>query len=129
MSPKDPPKNVSSDQLDSDACAGPAVLGRRKGLLDVRHLRTLEGHTSVATSVALSADGSVAVSGSSDQTLRVWEVTSARCLQLLTPGRSEVVAVNDRVYIVNKKTGRVCEVDLSRAVPSEQVIWDDEYDD
>ena len=93
LSPKDPPKNVSSDQLDSDACAGPAVLGRRKGLLDVRHLRTLEGHTSVATSVALSADGSVAVSGSSDQTLRVWEVTSARCLQLLTPGRSEVVAV------------------------------------
>lgn len=42
---------------------------------------------------------------------------------------SEVVAVNDRVYIVNKRTGRVCEVDLSRAVPSEQVIWDEEDDD
>ena len=39
-----------------------------------RDLRTLEGHTAGVYGVALSGDGRRAVSASSDQTLKVWEL-------------------------------------------------------
>ena len=39
-----------------------------------RELRTLDGHTSSVTGVALSRDGRLAVSASGDQTLKVWEL-------------------------------------------------------
>ncbi len=45
-----------------------------------RCLRTCEGHTDEVTSVALSADGRWALSGSDDKTLRLWEVESGHCL-------------------------------------------------
>ncbi|MFA6243551.1 MAG: protein kinase [Candidatus Hydrogenedentales bacterium] len=41
------------------------------------------GHTAPILSLALSADGLHAVSGSMDQTARVWEVVSADCIQVL----------------------------------------------
>lgn len=44
----------------------------------------LAGHTNWVTCVAVSADGSVAVSGSRDTTVRVWDVRSGRCLHTLT---------------------------------------------
>jgi WD40 repeat protein len=43
-------------------------------------LRTLEGHTSRVYSVALSADGRRAVSGSLDKTLKAWDVEHGRLL-------------------------------------------------
>ncbi|WP_071517945.1 WD40 repeat domain-containing protein [Geitlerinema sp. PCC 9228] len=39
-------------------------------------LRTLSGHSDGVRSVASSADGSVAVSGSLDKTVKVWDVNS-----------------------------------------------------
>lgn len=38
-------------------------------------------HTSYATSVCLSADGRLALTGSSDKTLKLWDVETGRCLQ------------------------------------------------
>jgi WD40 repeat protein len=38
-------------------------------------LRTLEGHTDTVNSVCLSTDGRNALSGSSDKTLKLWELT------------------------------------------------------
>ena len=39
-----------------------------------RCLRVLQGHTGSVTGVSLSADGRFALSGSSDHTVRVWEL-------------------------------------------------------
>ncbi len=50
----------------------------------------LEGHTDSIESVALSADGRIAVSGSSDNTLRVWNLESSDCLKVLE-GHSDSV--------------------------------------
>jgi WD40 repeat protein len=41
---------------------------------------TLQGHTSGVTSVAYSPDGSHIVSGSEDNTIRVWNPTTGQCI-------------------------------------------------
>jgi len=46
-------------------------------------IRTLLGHTGWVNHVALTADGGRAVSASSDNSLRVWDVASGRCLHTL----------------------------------------------
>jgi WD40 repeat protein len=46
-------------------------------------LRTLKGHTSEVTGVALTPDGHYAVSASWDRTLKVWDVGSGECLRTL----------------------------------------------
>jgi WD40 repeat protein len=44
---------------------------------------TLEGHTASVYSVALTSDGTRAVSGSDDNTVRVWDVASGQCTATL----------------------------------------------
>jgi predicted Zn finger-like uncharacterized protein len=46
-----------------------------------RCLGSLTGHGATVTSVCLSLDGSYALSGSIDKTLRLWAVKSGRCLR------------------------------------------------
>jgi hypothetical protein len=46
-------------------------------------LMALRGHTGWVLGVALSSDGRAALSGSSDQTVRVWDLTSGRCTAVL----------------------------------------------
>src|SRR5262249_27746826 len=55
-----------------------------------RPARTLEGHTYYVRGLALSPDGSLAVSGAQDDTVRVWDVKSGKELrQLRGPGRDK----------------------------------------
>ena len=46
-----------------------------------RCLRTFEGHTNRVNSVAISPDGRLALSGSNDATLRLWDLATGRCLR------------------------------------------------
>ncbi len=48
-------------------------------------LATLSGHTGAVNSIAFSKDGKLAVSGSSDKTLKLWDVTN-RCEIAAYPG-------------------------------------------
>ena len=43
-------------------------------------LGPLEGHTNWVTSVSISADGRRVVSGSDDNTVRVWDAVSGECV-------------------------------------------------
>lgn len=45
---------------------------------------TLEGHTDAVHSIALSRDGSIAISGSADGTLRIWSTDNGKCFKVLT---------------------------------------------
>ncbi|HEY7471456.1 MAG TPA: WD40 repeat domain-containing protein [Gemmatimonadota bacterium] len=46
-------------------------------------LRTLTGHRGAVQAVALSRDGSVAISGGEDRVLKVWDVTRGACMASL----------------------------------------------
>jgi WD40 repeat protein len=56
-------------------------------------LRVLRGHTDVVLGVALSSDGTLAVSAGGDQTLRVWDVPSGECLAVLAEHRGGISGV------------------------------------
>jgi WD40 repeat protein len=54
--------------------------------------RTLEGHTGSVNACALSPDGSLIVSGSSDSTLKVWETNTGLELRTITGHEGQVWA-------------------------------------
>ncbi len=55
-------------------------------------VRTLQGHTGSVNRVALTGDGRVAISASSDDTLKVWEVETGRELRTLQGHTSSVIS-------------------------------------
>jgi WD40 repeat protein len=59
-----------------------------------RSPHTLTGHTDWVQSVSLSADGRLALSGSRDRILRLWEVASGRCLRTFTGHTNIVTSVS-----------------------------------
>ena len=59
-----------------------------------RCLRTLGGHTDAVCAVSITPDARLAVSGSTDKTLRVWEVATGLCLRTLQAHTDGVHAVS-----------------------------------
>ncbi len=55
--------------------------GQVVGLSTAWHSRTFEGHAKQVNTVSFSPDGRLALSGGSDNTLRLWEVATGRCLR------------------------------------------------
>ncbi len=71
--------------------SGPAIKVWR--LSDGTLLRTLTGHTSEVSSVAVTPDGQTIVSGSCDNTIKVWRLSDGMLLRTLRGHRSSVPAV------------------------------------
>jgi WD40 repeat protein/serine/threonine protein kinase len=59
------------------------MLCRRTGLRGGWVARTFEGHTDSLSSVAISPDARSGLSGSSDDTLRLWDLATGECLRTL----------------------------------------------
>jgi WD40 repeat protein len=51
-------------------------------------LQTLEGHSDLVSSVAVSGDSRWVVTGSDDNTAKIWDAGSGRCLQTLDVGKA-----------------------------------------
>jgi len=54
------------------------------------HVHAYEGHTDDVQSVAFSADGQLAFSGSADKTLRLWKLENGECVRIFQ-GHTEMV--------------------------------------
>jgi WD40 repeat protein len=50
----------------------------------LNEIRTLKGHAQWVRALAVSPDGRVLVSGSEDQTIKLWELTTGRHFRTLT---------------------------------------------
>jgi len=66
----------------------PALVPPGTGLV-----RTLEGHSSWVSDVAVTADGELAVSASDDNTLKVWDLETGRTLRTLEGHSARVLGV------------------------------------
>jgi WD40 repeat protein len=91
--------------------------------LSVRNVRALSfGHTDQITSVALTPDGRLALSGSADRVVRVWDVASGLCLSALEGHTASVWSValtpNGRLAFSGSddRTVRVWEVASGRCL-------------
>ena len=51
-------------------------------------LQTLEGHRNEVNSVAFSHDSTRLASGSNDNTVKIWDASSGKCLQTLSVGKA-----------------------------------------
>lgn len=78
-------------------------------------LRTLEGHSSSVTGVAVSPDGRCAISASRDKTLKTWDLETGRTLRTLE-GHSELVSS----VAVSPDGRRVISASLDQTVK----VWD-----
>ncbi len=97
-------------------------------------LRTLTEHLNVVVSVSLSADATLAVSGSWDKTVRVWEVGTGRCLRELEghEGKINAVSLNANgslaASVCSEGVIRYWEVSTGRCVRTRKTtsgwIWD-----
>ncbi|MBD2205545.1 WD40 repeat domain-containing protein [Calothrix sp. FACHB-1219] len=59
-----------------------------------RNIKTLSGHNNSILSVAISPDGKILASGSSDCTIKLWKLTTGELLTTLTGHSSSVFAVD-----------------------------------
>ena len=50
-------------------------------------VKTLSGHTKVIRSLAVGHRGQIVVSSSEDETIRIWDIQTGDCLQILQPDR------------------------------------------
>lgn len=64
-----------------------------KSLKDAEPLHTLMGHSHIVCSLAISADGKILVSGSWDQTIKVWQLETGKLLHTLKGHQDRVYAI------------------------------------
>jgi WD40 repeat protein len=95
-----------------------------------RELRTLEGHSAWVRSVALTVNGSRAVSASEDRLLKVWDIKSGRVIAAFRCNASAACCefVNPRRIVAGDMDGRIYLVSLEasgapRAMPSAKGLF------
>lgn len=96
-------------------------------LMDYRHLRTLTGHGGPVIAVATAVvDGKpVAVTGSHDRTLRVWDLTTGR--QLYEPGTGRTDPISSHTAEVVGVVSAICDgrtVAVTRDAEGTALVWD-----
>ncbi len=110
-------REVRDQSAEGDESSGAVEAARQQLSSLVRPSRLLEGHTKPVTSVSLSADGRLALSGSADGTLKLWDAAAGRLRRTFTGHTGGVT----RVALLGD--GRVA---LSASADRTLRLWDAE---
>ncbi len=78
VSAKEAPAQREGAEADDEAASGASGILRLRDAASGREMATLEGHYGAVWSVAVSADGKVALSASDDETLKLWNLETER---------------------------------------------------
>jgi WD40 repeat protein len=76
----------------------------RNGLQGSWEAKTFAEHLDAVTAVCLSRDGSSALSGSADRTLKLWDIASGQCVQTLVGHSAEITSAclsSDGQYVLS----------------------------
>lgn len=63
----------------------------------------MSGHASWVLGVAFSPDGNSFVSGSSDKTVKVWELKSRQCVHTFSEHTDQVGLINRKLVVLNDR--------------------------
>jgi WD40 repeat protein len=85
----------------------------------VSRLRTLQGHSRRVYGIAFSPNGQHLITGSEDQTVRLWDVATGECLQVLSGHDRFVLTV---AYLTGKKLGKKLSPNLIASGSDDQTI-------
>ena len=91
----------------------------------------LEGHSDWVNVVGITPDGRIAVSGSRDKTLRVWDLEAGECLAIYSrndPISSVSLARNKGEVVIGTKSGqvifaRIRNLTLETSVVTASYVW------
>jgi len=90
--------------------------------------RKLDGHNQPVTSTCFTPDGKWLVSGSEDQTVRIWEVATGRCIHVLSIDTAvdavAITADGHWLLVGTHKSLEIWEIDLDLEF-RDPVEWDD----
>ncbi|WP_200819193.1 AAA-like domain-containing protein, partial [Tolypothrix sp. NIES-4075] len=69
------------------------ILSIQEILAEIQEKNTLEGHSLFVNSVAFSSDGKTIASGSDDNTIKIWDISTGKLIRTLTGHSSTVSSV------------------------------------
>jgi WD40 repeat protein/serine/threonine protein kinase len=132
--------NAHSEPITAVACSANGVIatgsGYSSGQIRLwsgrsgKYVGVLEGHTSWISELIFSADGQRLFSASADQTIRVWDISEARCLDTLR-GNDELwtlaLSPDGATLVSGSKDGMVScwdSVPSKRKDPEQLTVYD-----
>ncbi|PSR97340.1 WD repeat protein-like protein [Coniella lustricola] len=82
-----------------------------------KRITEFRGHTGLVRSILLSASGDTVITGSSDQTVKIWSVTAGRCMHTLTMHNESVFSLYSEepdlsVFYSADRSGLVVKTDI-----------------
>ena len=104
---------------------------RTGDVASVKNVAALKGHTDPITSIVFSPDSKSLASGSSDKTIKLWDVATGKCTATLTGHAEDVLSVtfknpDGKTLATGGRTGTIKLWDLlpaKKATPSTLRGW------
>ncbi len=86
-------ESIEGKEIEQELISKLLTKAKQRLPQSTRLLNKFRGHSDVVRSVSLSSDGKLALSGSDDKTLKLWDVETGNCLRTFEGHQEEVLTV------------------------------------